>query len=170
MAFQKREEAGRPIRSPSLWSGLQGMVWPLSLQGHLWLMRNNGSRLTWACFLPTPLEFEMDCWRASLIGFSSEESWFQGWQNQETKTKENKTRNLALSDGWEKEKGRRGRRGSTRVSRLYLNANHLPWDHAKNASQTNSHENVEVSWKPQAYAKIVKRIFAFTGPSLPILC
>lgn len=35
---------GDPIRSPSLWSGLEGMLWPLSLKGHpgWWGLRNTG--------------------------------------------------------------------------------------------------------------------------------
>lgn len=57
-----------------VWAGGDGMT--SESQGVAWLVRSEeyGSRLTWAGLLPTLLEFEMNCRRASPIEFPSEES------------------------------------------------------------------------------------------------
>lgn len=153
MVLQNRE-AGRPIRNLWLCSGLEGMLWPLSLKGHLgyWGVRKRG-----ADWLGRLSSYSFRIWDAllkvSLTEYPSEHSWFQGWWNPKTKRKQE-----ILPLIWVKGRTRKRKVETVGMSRLHLNANHLLRDQAEKCRPDEHSETmrllVTAGWCPHWEAEV----------------
>ena len=166
MQFQNREEAGRPTRSPSLWSGLEGSwtckSWGAPLAGEEWGITGvDGLRKK-----PTFSSLLWNLrWTAKGLLLLSSHQRNPDSRGRRTKDKE-KTRYLALST--DKGKGGEGKRSSVRISRPHLNMGpcFVAMPEIQARQTLGNHMG---SCKQQAHIQTVKQKFVFTGLNLHIL-